>query len=137
MRDLPPNLRYRVTAGAGSTSKVKFPAKVNGRTPGAEMNKLEAAYMQYLNAIVHTGELEWAIFGSVKLRLADKTWYTPDVMVGNAGCVEFHEVKGFLRDDAAVKFKVAAERFNRFRFKMIFRRKGEWIVARDSWGKSR
>ena len=49
-------------------------------------------------------------FESLKFRLADNTWYTPDFMVIEDGRVVIYEVKGgFFRDDARAKFKVAAE----------------------------
>jgi hypothetical protein len=44
------------------------------------------------------------------LRLADKTFYSPDfaVLTKADGTLEMHEVKGFWQDDARVKIKVAA-----------------------------
>ena len=55
-------------------------------------------------------------FEGIKLRLADNTFYTPDYLVEIAdGTLEVHEVKGFWREDARVKIKVAAEIFP-FRF---------------------
>ncbi len=75
------------------------------------MNKTEAAYAEHLQLreVLEGTQLHW-LFESVKLRLADKTWYTPDFMVMQAHKpIEFHEVKGFWRDDARVKIKVAAE----------------------------
>ena len=131
MRTIPPNVKYRITAGAGSSSKVadkamgKIPAQRRGR-----MNKTEAAYALWLDA----GKDFFWMFEAIKLKLADKTYFTPDfVLFFNDKHIEFHEIKGFERDDAIVKFKCAAEKFHRFRFKMVKRIKGEWIVTRDSW----
>lgn len=76
------------------------------------MNKLEARYAGELGAMLSRMEIEWFAFEAVKLRLADKTFYTPDFFVMNkAGELECHEVKGFWEDDARVKIKCAAEKF--------------------------
>lgn len=86
------------------------------RQPG-EMNKLEAAYEQHLEERKQKGEIIWYAYEAIKLRLADKTFYTPDFAVQLAnGELELHEVKGFWEDDAKVKIKVAAAQFpHRFR----------------------
>lgn len=88
------------------------------------MNKQEAEYAQLLDSLVGKGELLYWSYESIKLRLADRTWYTPDFFVISAdSLIEFHEFKGgFFRDDARVKIKVAAEEFPMFRFKVIKKR---------------
>lgn len=90
------------------------------RKPG-EMNGLETAYSQHLELLRQAGEIDWWTFEALKLRLAPATFYTPDflVMLSN-GELEVHEVKGFMRDDANVKVKVAAEIFP-FRFFVVRR----------------
>ena len=66
------------------------------------------------------GTIIWYGFERIKLKLADKTHYTPDFfVVKNDGSVEVHEIKGFMRDDAAVKLKVAAEIYPFFQFILI------------------
>lgn len=82
------------------------------------MNKLEAAYAKHLDS--REDVLKWQ-FESHKLRLADRTFYTPDFGVlvqqpDGSAVFEFHEVKGFWEDDARVKIKVAAETHWMFRF---------------------
>jgi len=37
----------------------------------------------------------------------------------SCGTMEFHEVKGWMEDDAAVKFKVAQETYWMFRFVLV------------------
>jgi hypothetical protein len=70
------------------------------------MNKTEARYSAHL---AMRPDIVWHSFEGMKFRLADKTWYTPDFTVMLAsGVIELHEVKGFWRDDARVKIKVAA-----------------------------
>jgi hypothetical protein len=80
------------------------------------MNKLEAAYAQVLELRVRAREICWWQFEAFKLRLAYTTFYTPDfAVIGIGGELEFHETKGFWRDDARVKIKTAAAKFP-FRF---------------------
>lgn len=91
-----------------------------------EMNKTEAAYAAYLEMLKHAGEIADYRFEAVKLRLADKTFYTPDfIVLAPDGVLEMHEVKGFWEEDARVKIKVAAAQFP-FRFVAITRDKGNW-----------
>ena len=99
-----------------------------GRLRKPDMNKLEAAWAQVLEARRANGELAWWAFEGIKLKLADSTFYTPDFAVMGIGSeMEFHEVKGFWRDDARVKIKVAAGLFP-FRFLAIRRAKQVWQV---------
>lgn len=86
-----------------------------GRLKVGQMNRTEAAYAEHLERIKGT-VIAWYRFEGVKLRLADNTFYTPDfaVMLMD-GTMECHEIKGFWRDDAKVKIKVAAEMYP-FRF---------------------
>jgi hypothetical protein len=100
-----------------------------GRLPRGRMNKLETAFGQVMAARLHVGEITWYGFEAIKLRLADKTFYTPDfpAIAAVDGVLEFYEVKGRWMDDARVKIKVAAEQFPCFRFFGIRRVKGEWL----------
>lgn len=92
------------------------------------MNKLEAAYADALKLREMAGEIAWFVFEGVKLRLADKTFYTPDFAVMLAdGTMEMHETKGFWEDDARVKIKVAAAMYP-FRFLGIKKDKSGWQI---------
>jgi hypothetical protein len=92
------------------------------------MNKTEAAYSRLLELRQRAGEIRAYKFESVKLRLAKRTHYTPDFLVVLPdGTVEFHEVKGFWRDDARVKIKVAAEAYPYFHFVAVQNKKGTWV----------
>ena len=87
-----------------------------GRLPAGAMNKTEQAYDRHLQELEHLGQIQWRKFEGLKLRLADKTFYTPDfVVMLDDGTIECHEVKGFWEDDARVKIKVAAATYP-FRF---------------------
>lgn len=92
------------------------------------MNKSEAAYARHLEQLKLAGEIARWEFESVKLRLADRTFYTPDFLVMLPdGLIEFHEVKGFWEDDARVKIKVAAEQ-HPFKFVAIKSSKGGYEI---------
>ncbi len=85
-------------------------ASRNAFHKSGEMNKLEAEYAARLEGLKLAGEISDYRFECLKLRLADRTFYTPDFMVLRAdGVFEVHEVKGHWEDDARVKIKVAAE----------------------------
>jgi hypothetical protein len=92
-----------------------------------EMNHTERRYSDYLREQIHAGEIQWALYEPIKIRLADLTWYTPDFLVkAKDGVVEIHEVKTTWRsgkagwqEDARVKIKVAAEMIPIFRFKAV------------------
>jgi hypothetical protein len=87
-----------------------------GRLPIGQMNKTEMAYAAVLEGLKRAGQVQWYRFEGIKLRLADKTFYTPDFAVmRDDGVLECHECKGFWMDDARVKIKVAAEMYP-FRF---------------------
>ena len=93
-----------------------------------EMNKLEARYAAELDARKAGGEVVLWMFEAVTLRLAPRTTYTPDFMVMlKDGSIEFHEVKAFMEDDAAVKLKVAAAMFP-FRFVLVKRAGATWTM---------
>ena len=93
-----------------------------GRKATGRMNATEAEYERlFLGGKPHG-------FEEITLRLGDDCRLTVDFWVlGDDNVLEFHEVKGFWRDDAKVKLRVAAERYPHFRFKAFRREKGIWI----------
>lgn len=94
-----------------------------GRLKVGERNKTEAAYEQTLELLKRAGDVAWYRFEGIKLRLADKTFLTPDfaVMRGD-GTMEMHDCKGFFMEDAKVKMKIAADTYP-FKF-FVVRKKG-------------
>lgn len=103
-----------------------------GRLKTGVMNDTETAYSRHLDAQVAAGIVAWYKFEGVKLRLADNTFYTPDFAVMlTSRQMEMHEVKGFWKDDARAKIKIAADMYP-FRFiGVTVRRKkdgGGWNV---------
>jgi len=94
------------------------------------MNKLERAYADRLELLRLGGKIRAWAFDAEKLRLADKTFYSPDFRVVDAdGFVEFHEVKGFWEDDARVKVKVAAS-LHPYQFVAAQCKRGVWTFER-------
>lgn len=128
--ELPADYRAQVERQLAAPASPAGPSNVarcHDPAPDA-MNKLERDYARKLDLDVAAGRILGYLFGSIKLRLADRTWYTPDFAVfTNTREIVFIETKGFMRDDAAVKLKVAAEQYPRFRFKLVTRSKGQWI----------
>lgn len=105
------------------TLHTRFDHFALGRLPSGQMNKTEAAYAAHLESRKRDGDVLWYRFEGVKLRLADKTFFDVDFPVMRRdGTMEMHEVKGFMRDDANVKIKVAA---GMYPFKFIIVRKAK------------
>lgn len=104
-----------------------------GRTARGVMNKTEARYStEVLDVRKALGEVAEYWYESVKLRLADGSWFTVDFFVMLAdGRLEAHEVKGHWRTAERVRIKVAAERYP-FIFTSAQRRKkkdgGGWKI---------
>jgi len=80
------------------------------------MNRAEQAYELHLEAEKQAGNILWYAYAAITFKLAEDCRYTPDfaVMMIDSS-LECHEVKGFWRDDARVKIRVAAAKFP-FRF---------------------
>lgn len=103
-----------------------------GRLKTGAMNKTEQAYAQSLELEKQAGVIAWYKFEGLKLRLADNTFYSPDFFVMlQSGVLEAHEVKGFWRDDARAKIKIAADLYP-FRFIAVTQKAkkdgGGWAV---------
>ncbi len=102
---------------------------VKGRWKNAKrdgsMNRLESSYAEQLQALKLSGEIVDFLFECIKLRLADRTYLTPDFSVLMPdGFLEFHDVKGsFFPEHNRVKWKVAIEQFPWFTFVLVTRRR--------------
>lgn len=94
-------------------------------TDELKLNRTEKAYLEFLRA--QGAVYQWIGVQNVTLKLADDVRFTVDFVVLTAqGELEGHEVKGFWRDDAKVKIKVAARMFPWISFVVIERLKGGW-----------
>lgn len=147
LEDLPPHLRELVEAqfrGAPAAAALEVlgrdmkPDNVTvddrdmkpANVTKPRMNKTEAAYAQLLKARQAAGSVLWFEFEWASLRLAKSTHYRPDFAVlavdyendNYVARLEFHEVKGFWRDDARAKIKIAADKFP-FHFLAVQKRK--------------
>jgi DNA helicase IV len=88
------------------------------------MNKTERKRAEELEAMKRSGEIvEWW-YEAVTLKLAHDCRYTPDFLIQeNDGRLRFEETKGFWRDDAKVKTRVAVRIFP-FPLRVLKVRKG-------------
>lgn len=95
------------------------------RAPSDGMNKLERAFWERASARFGGRHVHRE---GLTVRLAGRTRYTPDFFIvpDDAYRYELYEIKGFMRDDAAVKLKVAAEMYPCFSFYLVTREKGRW-----------
>jgi len=95
--------------------------------PGDGMNKLERAFWEQLQTAQRAMEFRFIWREPVVLRLAGRTTYKPDfVSCTPLNHLTFWEVKGYMRDDAAVKLKVAASQFPCFQWVLVQRKRGLW-----------
>jgi len=118
-----------------------MPAKIKAkafprRQPGV-MNKLEERFWEMVRVNIH---IKTPIHGTnvtpcecryecQTLKLAKDLRYTPDFMVIDTdGHIWFFETKGFWRDDARAKIKMAAEKFREYRFVAAsWTKKNGWV----------
>lgn len=119
--------------------RIKVPKLVDG------MNKLERAFWERLRGRDEGKDILRTYREPLSLRLAGRTTYKPDFVSvitdlerSNVVC---WEIKGFMRDDAAVKIKVAAELYPWMNFVLVTRTKQKWEcrhvtscgIARETW----
>lgn len=111
-------------------------ARVRSYGPRKGMNGLESRYAKTLEGQRIAGEIRSWRYEALTLKLANKTTYTPDFLVVTAdGYIECHETKGFFRDDAKVKIKVAACEFPEIRFLLVQEKRGDWVITEISNGR--
>lgn len=137
LEDFPPAVQAQIKQQLGSVQHPKTirlaEAEVSAAKPilrqqrGDQLNKLEKAFLGHLQAI-SSGDYIHA--QAITLKLANGVRYTPDVLLYTDGPdghgVIAYEVKGFMRDDAAVKLKVAASLYPWIKFILVWRKAGEW-----------
>ena len=100
------------------------------------MNRIEHDYACRLDLLRRSGDiLQWG-FEAMTLRLAADVRYTPDFIVvrpvGPGRCrLEAHETKGYMRDDARVKVRLAASLFPWITFFVVRRSKDAGAILRQ------
>lgn len=104
-------------------------AKVRRKPDGPYKSGLERAYAERLDAMKADGQIHAWDYESVSLRIgAGQAWYTPDFrVITPEGEIEFHEVKGHMREAARVRFLAARARYPEHRFVMVAREGGKWV----------
>jgi predicted nuclease of restriction endonuclease-like RecB superfamily len=86
----------------------------------------EKRYIDVLNLKLQAGEIvSWA-YEPHTIHLARNTTYTPDFGVASKDSYTFIEIKGFLEDDASVKYKIARELCPWASWKMLRYTKNGW-----------
>lgn len=107
------------------------------RQNAAGLNKTEQAFFDYMRS---QRPCDRVLSQSITLRLGNGVRYTPDFIriidatnehERTVSEIYAYEVKGFMRDDAAVKLKVAASLYPWIRFHLVTKRKGaggEWDI---------
>lgn len=117
---------------------LKLQAQVLGQQPQAKpekrlrqkevkMNGLELRFYEHLKK-QYAGALDRIYPQGVTLLLGNGVRYTPDFThINSLGRFQFFETKGsFMRDDAAVKLKVAASTFPLCQFTLVWWKDGAW-----------
>ena len=104
---------------------MRYKRPLKRKVPGT-MNKLEQKWADHLSSLKRSGEIEGWRYEAIKFKLADNTFYNPDFVVTYPGHIEIHETKGFRREDAMVKIKVAAALYHEFRFLLIEWKDKQW-----------
>jgi len=117
-------LQLRPAGSAGparASGAIKAAARISPSTDESRLNRTERAYLEQLRG----SGVPWIGVQNLTLKIGDDTRYTPDFfVVDDAGIVTAVEVKGFWRDDARVKIKVAARAFPWIRFVAVQAIKG-------------
>lgn len=102
------------------------------KDPLARANKTERAYGQHLEDLARIDRIYSWGFQTMRLRLADGTFYTPDFIVVNTDdTIEIHETKGFMREAARVRLKVANE-LHPFTFFVVKKGRAGWELTNVS-----
>jgi hypothetical protein len=104
------------------------------------MNATEKRYAERLELLRLAGEIVSWKYEPRKITIAYRCTYTPDFEVvvrmhtpplGRPfPIIEYHEVKGFMEDDAAVKLKVAANQNAEHNFYLVKWKNKAWNIKR-------
>ena len=111
------------------TTQVTKPRRLRQDTKGP--NKTEKAFEEWLRT---HWTFEYLHVQGVTLLLANGVRYTPDFVVSDGVEISAFETKGFMRDDASVKIKVAARVFPWIRFHLVTKQSkkdgGGWTIEK-------
>lgn len=123
VRRMNPEL-FQKNGGVKSDKVPPAGMKLRPTTDEENLNKLEAAFWEWLQKGVKSGVFVWIGCQNMTLKLADDVRYTPDfsAVLADRSFV-FYETKGaHFWDDAKVKLKIAAREYRWAGFMLV--RKG-------------
>lgn len=132
LTDLPKHMQDQVSAQlhpapAAVLAGIKVSIKQKPSADESNLNKLESAWLAVIRADI---TLAWIGVHAMTFKIGDDCRYTPDFMALNIdGELIAYETKGFMRDDARVKLKVAARMFPFVGFVLVERKAGAWICT--------
>lgn len=90
-------------------------------------SKWEADYAKHLELLATAGRIVDWDYEPVRLEIGEGAVYTPDFRITTLGALtEMHEVKGYRREAAMVRIRVAAKLYRRIRFVLVTKVNGEW-----------
>lgn len=120
-------LRGESPVSAVTQTAVTLLTEIQKTTDEQKLNKTEAAYLAYLRCL----NTKWIGIQNITLKLADDTRLTPDFsFIQNSGRFVFVDVKGFQREDALIKMKVAARQFPMFDFLIVKKAGSGWETTK-------
>lgn len=106
---------------------------------GPKMNATEEAYNAHLRTRHAAGEVLWWAFNAVRLLITDgdfAAFYKPDfTVIMWDGTTQYHETKGFEREAAMLRLKVAAGIYTFAKFVLVKRYESAWSYEFFSTGK--
>jgi len=109
-----------------SVATAKARLSISPSANESKLNKTERAYLQ----VLRVRGFHFVGIQNITLKLGDDCRYTPDFNhLDEDGRLIFSEVKGFMRDDALVKLKVAARVFSIFQFVLVRKNGSGWDVS--------
>ena len=130
-------------AALAKTHGVVLPDAPKRVRPTDGMNKLERLFADHLKWMQEVRLIEWWKFEGITLTLARSrngvkgARFCPDFCtMDNEGRLTCWETKGFMREAAHARLKIAAELFPGIRFVLVKRVAGEWIFTDYSDGKA-
>jgi len=107
-------------------TSLKVAMKACESTDVSKLNKTERAYYEYLKLMRY----DWLGVQCVTLKLADDCRLTPDFAYITNGMFYLVDVKGFQREDALIKMRVAARMFPWAQFLIVKKTKTGWDEKR-------
>jgi hypothetical protein len=117
-----PHLFCKPVMDDDDAHQIAKPGKPRLRQKTKGPNKLEAEWGKRLGS----GGVDCVRHNAIAFRLANGVVYWPDWTGRVVGMPCAWEVKGFMRDDAAVKLKVAASLYPEVRWFLVWKEGKEW-----------